>query len=741
MANAMQGIMALEGAPGRMEQGPRPADMPTQVGIDQSLIDPRVTQYARSNPQEFSGDMLEGINQADPRLVYEMRSALAGMQLPPEVVDALSLMVDLLLQDPGNYEANRAAFISEGVPEELLPEKFDAAFLAGLQVALNELSRNVMPQRFARGGIVELKPLAKAMAQMGRNGDTMLAHITPGEARLLRVMGGSGTTNPYTGLPEFFLKKLAKAVGDVVSGTAKAVGSVVKGAANIVKEVAKPIVNVVKKVASSPIGKIALTVAAVYFMGPAGLNVAGSLGMTGATALGVNTFLGSTAVNLASGQKFKDAIRGGAISGLTAGAFSAVTGVLPSGYGPVPAGAEPLSTLGDYASSADAAALDAAAAREAADFAASGAASAAAPAAAAPASAISAADAADINRILAPGVNVPTVPLSATGVTAPTVTPPAVPSAFQNVVAGNAPAVDVTLGTGAGAIPTPADVASNLQAAGVAPGTAANLAGEALAGTGAAPAPVSLLDRGIGAIRGAYDTVAQPVKNFYNEYLSPSRDMPSKTDIIARARDYTAEGMSFDKAFDLASKELTPSLISQYGPMALAGTAALAATGAFTPKQPGPPGVVDQTYMKGGSGPAENIGIGGVRTVGAPGTRYDTGTTDFFSTASQFMPSQTYAAPQFRVRNPQEYLDLAYLTQGYAKGGIASLSKPRTYPRKTGAINGPGTETSDSIPALLSDGEFVFTAKAVRGAGGGSRRAGAKRMYAMMKALEKRANG
>ena len=43
--------------------------------------------------------------------------------------------------------------------------------------------------------------------------------------------------------------------------------------------------------------------------------------------------------------------------------------------------------------------------------------------------------------------------------------------------------------------------------------------------------------------------------------------------------------------------------------------------------------------------------------------------------------------------------------------------------------------------ARLSDGEFVFTAKAVRNMGDGSRRKGAKRMYAMMKKLENRANG
>jgi len=71
-----------------------------------------------------------------------------------------------------------------------------------------------------------------------------------------------------------------------------------------------------------------------------------------------------------------------------------------------------------------------------------------------------------------------------------------------------------------------------------------------------------------------------------------------------------------------------------------------------------------------------------------------------------------------------------------AQGGPAN---PQDYPRKTDSINGPGTEKSDSIPAMLSDGEFVFTARAVRGAGNGSRRDGAKQMYKMMKQLERNA--
>ena len=53
-----------------------------------------------------------------------------------------------------------------------------------------------------------------------------------------------------------------------------------------------------------------------------------------------------------------------------------------------------------------------------------------------------------------------------------------------------------------------------------------------------------------------------------------------------------------------------------------------------------------------------------------------------------------------------------------------------------GEVKGPGTGTSDSVPAKLSDGEFVLTAKSVRGAGGGDRDIGAARLYDMMADLE-----
>jgi hypothetical protein len=66
-----------------------------------------------------------------------------------------------------------------------------------------------------------------------------------------------------------------------------------------------------------------------------------------------------------------------------------------------------------------------------------------------------------------------------------------------------------------------------------------------------------------------------------------------------------------------------------------------------------------------------------------------------------------------------------------AQGGIADLDM-----RGGGHSIGPGTGTSDDVPAMLSDGEFVMTANAVSNLGGGDRMLGARRMYSMMNQLD-----
>jgi len=80
------------------------------------------------------------------------------------------------------------------------------------------------------------------------------------------------------------------------------------------------------------------------------------------------------------------------------------------------------------------------------------------------------------------------------------------------------------------------------------------------------------------------------------------------------------------------------------------------------------------------------------------------------------------------------------ISVGLAAGGDVD------FPRMNGPISGPGTETSDDIPAMLSDGEFVVNAKAVRGIGrlkgagktkDEQRKEGARMMYALQNAGEK----
>jgi hypothetical protein len=56
----------------------------------------------------------------------------------------------------------------------------------------------------------------------------------------------------------------------------------------------------------------------------------------------------------------------------------------------------------------------------------------------------------------------------------------------------------------------------------------------------------------------------------------------------------------------------------------------------------------------------------------------------------------------------------AVYPMAYANGGDVAMED---FQRMNGGVNGPGTETSDDVPAMLSDGEFVFTGEAVRGAG------------------------
>jgi hypothetical protein len=74
---------------------------------------------------------------------------------------------------------------------------------------------------------------------------------------------------------------------------------------------------------------------------------------------------------------------------------------------------------------------------------------------------------------------------------------------------------------------------------------------------------------------------------------------------------------------------------------------------------------------------------------------------------------------------------------GYAEGGIMDLGgMEMDYRAKGGFVPIGKKERADDVPARLSKNEFVFTAKAVRNAGGGDIRKGAKKMYQIMNQLE-----
>jgi hypothetical protein len=168
-----------------------------------------------------------------------------------------------------------------------------------------------------------------------------------------------------------------------------------------------------------------------------------------------------------------------------------------------------------------------------------------------------------------------------------------------------------------------------------------------------------------------------------------------------------------------------PGMMQQVLPLVAGGLGIMAATGGLDAEQPEIPAGYEDMAAGVSRGekllkekPEEyGLSFGGVNTTFAPNPY-------------AFMFAPPPPAPITRREG-----GIAEL-RGYRAGG-----DPSQFPRKNGPISGPGTGTSDDVPAMLSDGEFVFTAKAVRALGDGSRRKGAKRMYALMKKLEGRSNG
>lgn len=590
-----------------------PEMAPAEPSIDQLAAFDQMRQQI--SPTEVNRELLATAEQADPVAVAEFRRELADLDVAPEVIDMLNTMVDEVLAAPGDYPAIRQKYLAMGVDEELLPEAFDAGIFAALNMALDELrgpGTMMPPQGFAKGGIASLKPMAREMAAAGRYGDTMIAHISPIEAQILRRYGGSGTINPQTGAPEFFLKKVFKKIGKAV-----------------------------KKFASSTIGKIVVGTALFMIAGPAAASMLGA-SAGGAVAAGISGFVSGAGTTLLAGGNLKEALKAGAIGGVTAGVAK---GAMNRFNAPAP-GAEGATARPATVNTAEGitrAPLEG---------------SVAAPAAPA----------------------APSMP----GVTAPAST------GFMTSPEGLAAAQRQT---------------ATLAAQTPAPGFMQNLKG--------AFTP----NDQIGFVEGlnkAFNPLERAAASRHNAAIAGEKAF---ADAVTRGRALGASSEEILKQATAAKSAAiaanTATAVSNFLPAVGAGLGIMALAGAGE-EEP-------QTVPEGFEDFARGISPG-QRLLETEPQRY----------GLNFGGVQTTATPE--AYNPYTFFAPP---RRAAQGGPMD----KHFPRKNGPINGPGTGTSDSIPAMLSDGEFVFTAKAVRGMGNGSRRAGAKKMYALMKKLEGRQNG
>jgi hypothetical protein len=210
-----------------------------------------------------------------------------------------------------------------------------------------------------------------------------------------------------------------------------------------------------------------------------------------------------------------------------------------------------------------------------------------------------------------------------------------------------------------------------------------------------------------------FDRAVKGAQDVYTDYLSPSR-----TSIQGRSADTIFKDLTLPKdqggqfgftstpetlklATEMAAKE-APGTFAKYGPIAAVTGTTVAATGGLDSlmKVPLPEGMTQEEFDA---------------KIAQDQAQFEKDRPAFFGS---FTRPEYYLPPTYRA------------AEGSGPEGVEN------FPRKNGAINGPGTGTSDDIPAMLSDGEFVFTAKSVRNMGGGSRRKGAAKMYKLMKMLE-----
>ena len=156
MAEAMQGIMALQGASDMGGQDAPPLNVtPEQMAAFESA-------RGQIDPVEFGSELLKAGEKIDPIELKSMRDMLKQANMSPQIVDAIGQVVDTVLAEPEKYAEIRAKFLAEGVPEDLLPEQFDAGFFAALNLALDQVNSAFPTENPMQGGIASV-PMRAAM--------------------------------------------------------------------------------------------------------------------------------------------------------------------------------------------------------------------------------------------------------------------------------------------------------------------------------------------------------------------------------------------------------------------------------------------------------------------------------------------------------------------------------------------------------------------------------------------------
>ena len=179
------------------------------------------------------------------------------------------------------------------------------------------LEREEAAQEFGSAGIATFEPIAHRMASYGRHGDDTVAHVETGELVIPKALiednprlrasifshleelgvedperyvvgSGANSINPDTGLPEFFFKKIRKAVSKIGRGVKKAFKSVAK----VIKKAAPVIIPFALNAMFPGLG-------AIY---------------SGALGSGIGTLIQGGSLK----DAFKSALIGGAIGGATA---------------------------------------------------------------------------------------------------------------------------------------------------------------------------------------------------------------------------------------------------------------------------------------------------------------------------------------------------------------------------------------------------------------------------------------